>query len=484
MASVAARVAHDGSARGAGGALASVILAAPAASASARTVANAVKRAQIGDPVSAGVVDRSAMKTPPWRLRRTEGAWPFPRGRLRFGQTPEPVEDQGRSVMSSAVASEHDAFRQEVAEFVRVHWREATDRDVDAFRKLATARGYLYRSVPVAYGGSEQTPDPMKAHIIREAFARARAPREVAGAGVNMVVPTLLAAGQPWQKEAFIPKTLTGEYRWAQGYSEPGAGSDLASVRTSAVLDGDEWAINGQKVWTSDAQNSNYMFALVRTEPDAPKHNGISYLLLRMDQPGVTVRPLKQITGESHFNEVFLDNARTPKDWIVGERGQGWQVSRTTLVFERNSVGGAEVSGAIFEQLVKLARTTPLNGRPAIQDPLIRDEMMKIQTMVAAHHAAGQHDLQLAAAGRESSPASGATTKLYGSTITEKIAQVAQKIIDHHAIGDLVEGAPGPGRWVKQYMNSIAAQIGGGTSNIQRNVIAERGLGMPRDGAA
>jgi alkylation response protein AidB-like acyl-CoA dehydrogenase len=383
--------------------------------------------------------------------------------------------------MDLAFTVEHEAFRREVADFLLQHWVKASERDVKAFRKLATERGYIYRSFPRVYGGSEQTPDPMKAHIIREEFDKVRAPREVPGGGPAMLAPTILACGSDWQKKAFIEKTLAGEYVWAQGYSEPGAGSDLANVRATAVLEGDEWVINGQKVWTSNAHNATHMFALVRTEPDAPKHQGISYLLLTMDQPGVTVRPLKQITGESEFNEIFLDNARTPKDWIVGERGQGWQVSRATLVFERNSVGGAEISAAILSRLVKLARTTELNGRPAIQDPVIRDELAKLHTRVEAHRAAGAHQLALAAAGKESSPANGAMTKLYGSSLVWDIALTAQKIIDHHAIGDLVAGAPGPGRWVGQFMNSIAAQIGGGTSNIQRNVIAERGLGMPRD---
>ena len=239
--------------------------------------------------------------------------------------------------------------------------------------------------------------------------------------------------------------------------------------------------INGQKVWTSDAHNSIYMFILVRTEPDAPKHQGISYLLLDMRQPGVTVRPLKQITGEAHFNEIFLDNARTPKDWIVGKRREGWTVSRTTLVHERNTVGASMGSDQLFNQVLKLARTTELNGKPAIEDPLIRDELGRIYARVSAHRAAGQHQLNLAAAGRESGQATGAFTKLYGSAISESIGLLAQRIMADHAMAQPNENAPGAGRWVKQYMNSIAAQLGGGTSNMQRNQIAERALGLPRD---
>jgi alkylation response protein AidB-like acyl-CoA dehydrogenase len=386
--------------------------------------------------------------------------------------------------MDLELTAELEDYRQEVRDFLKTHWVESANREEKSFRRAATQRGYLYRSYPRRYGGSEQEPDPVKALIIREEFEKVRAPREFTGNGAGLLAPTLLACAAEWQKEAFIEKTLSGEYRWAQGYSEPGAGSDLASVRTSAVLEGDEWVINGQKVWTSDAHNCQFMFALVRTEPNAPKHQGITYILLDMRQPGVTVRPLKQITGEAHFNEVFFDNARTPKDWIVGERGKGWEVSRATVEIERATVGSADGSAALFERLVKLAKSTEIDGRPAIKNPLIRDEMMKIHTMVQANIALSGHQLSLQLQRKPSGPATGALIKLYGTSITWNIALTAQKIMDHRAIGDITEGAPGPGRWVNQFMNSIAAQIGGGTSNIQRNVIAERGLGMPRDGAA
>jgi alkylation response protein AidB-like acyl-CoA dehydrogenase len=376
------------------------------------------------------------------------------------------------------------AFRREVTSFLHEHWITASaDRDVEAFRKAATARGYLYRNIPVEYGGSGQAPDPLRAQLIREAFGRARAPRELPGRSIDRVVPTLLAYGDDWQKQYFIPRTVSGEFTWCQGYSEPDGGSDLASLRTKAELDGEHWIINGQKVWTSGAFTASHMFILVRTEPDQPKRAGISYLLLEVRQPGVTVRPLRQITDESHFNEVFFDNARTPKDWIVGKRGEGWLVSRTTLAFERAAVGSADGSKVLFERLVKLAKTSMLAGRPAIEDPQIRDEMARIQAMVAAHGAESLEQLSRALRGEDSAPADGAFAKLYNGKIAERIALVAQRIIDDVAMAAPVADAPGPARWVKQYMNSIAAQIGGGTSNMQRNIIAERALGLPRDEA-
>src|SRR5207302_763698 len=203
-----------------------------------------------------------------------------------------------------------------------------------AFRLLAIGRGYLYRHVPRRYGGAGQAPDPLKSAIIAEEFRRARAPFEIVGQGPSMLVPTLLEHGTEAQKDRFIRDTLLGTVRWCQGYSEPGAGSDLASLRTRAVLDGGHWVVNGQKIWTSNAQDAEWMFALVRTEPEKPKHDGLSYLLIDMKTPGIEVRPLRQMTGDADFNEVFLENARVPEENIVGRRGQGWVVSRSTLKHE------------------------------------------------------------------------------------------------------------------------------------------------------
>jgi alkylation response protein AidB-like acyl-CoA dehydrogenase len=384
--------------------------------------------------------------------------------------------------MSQDAHDSGEDFRAEVAAFLEDHWSNGRGReDVAAFRAKAIARGYLYRYVPVEYGGSGQPPDARKAQIIREEFDRVRAPTALAGGAVRQLLPTLLAVAEDWQKQLFIPRTLAGEITWCQGYSEPGAGSDLASLRTTAVLDGDEWVINGQKVWTSDARTATHMYCLARTEPDQPKHAGISYLLLDMRQPGVTVRPLKQITGDATFNEVFFDNARTPASWIVGKRGEGWLVSRTTLEFERAVVGGTDGTQTLFEKLIKLAMTTQVEGRRAIDDPLIRDEICRIQMMIAAQRADAAEQARRALKGDAKPPAGGAFAKLYGSTITERMALAAQKIMGEAAIGAPRENAPGPSRWVSQFMNSIAAQIGGGTSNMQRNVIAERHLGLPRD---
>lgn len=386
--------------------------------------------------------------------------------------------------MAAAELSE-EAFRREVVEFLRENWIERPGGKPDdlTFRRAAVERGYWWRSVPKKYGGSEQPPNPLKALIIKEEFTRARTPDEVPGRIVHLLVGTLLAAGKDWQKEMFIRETLSGELRWCQGYSEPGAGSDVAGLRTKAELRGNEWVINGQKVWTSRAHLATHMMLLARTEPDAPKHHGISLLLVDMRQPGITVRQLRQITGDAEFNEVFFDDAHTPAAWIVGERGEGWAVSRTVLALERTHVGSADGSAALFAQLVRLAKTTTLNGAPAIKDPLIREEMARIHGMVAAHKAQSVHETNLLRHHEESSAGAGAFNKLYNSTIAEKIALVAEKIIGDVIMASPTPNEPGPARWINQYMNSIAAQIGGGTSNMQRNQIAERALGLPRDDA-
>lgn len=391
--------------------------------------------------------------------------------------------------MDLSYGAEGETFRSEVAAFLAGTWPPTQPADaaaVKAFRRLATDRGYLYRGVPRRYGGAEQPTDVIRAQIIREEFGRVRAPMEAPGNGVNMLVPTLLECGAEWQKQQFIPPTLAGDYVWAQGYSEPGAGSDLASVRTRGVLDGDRWVINGQKIWTSGAHISHYMFALVRTEPEAPKHAGLSYLLLDLRQPGVTIRPLRQMTGESGFSEVFFDNATTPADWIVGERGQGWRVSRTTLRHERASIGNAERGIELVDKLVALARSTQRFGRPAIEDREIRQRLAALEGWAMAQKYTGYRLFSQAAAGEE--PGIEALIgKLLVTEIGHEAAHLALELISDSALLQPAppgKGARGDEKWLDQIMGSLGVAIAGGASNIQRNIIAERGLGLPRDMAA
>ena len=393
--------------------------------------------------------------------------------------------------MELEYSSEHTAFQKEVAEFLQSAWiapmktKPANRADlVRAFRQAATERGYLYRGFPKIYGGGEQPPDALRAQIIREEFERARAPMEVAGNGVSILAPTLLEAGAEWQQAMFIPKTLTGEYRWAQGYSEPGAGSDLASLRSKAELVGGEWVIQAHKIWTSFAFDCTHMFILVRTEPEAPKHAGISYLLLDLDQPGVTIRRIHQVSGQSEFCEVFLEDVRTPADWIVGERGAGWQVSRTTLKHERNSIGGVRTV-RLLESLVRLAKATHLDGRPAIEDPVIRDRIIAVEGYVQGQMYSGYYQLTRDIEG-ESSGIHTMLNKLGATAIGQEVAAIASDIIGDRALRMPAEDGSGqrnPEQWLNQVFGSLGLSIAGGASNIQRNIVSERGLGLPRDTA-
>jgi alkylation response protein AidB-like acyl-CoA dehydrogenase len=304
---------------------------------------------------------------------------------------------------------------------------------------------------------------------------------EPAGIGMMMLVPTLLERGEPWQQEKFVPPTVRGEIHWCQGYSEPGAGSDLASLKTRAELVGDEWVINGQKIWTSNAHEADWMFALVRTEPDAPKHEGITYLLLDMRTPGIEVRPLRQMTGDADFNEVFLEDVHVPKDSIVGERGRGWQVSRSTLKAERALIGNASLARRTFDGTLALAQLTTVRGRPAVQDPLIRERLADLESQVLAAEYNGLRLLTAGARGEDPGLA-GLVTKLHTTTLNYHIGRLAMDVESDHAL--LAPGeqqAPFLGMMTTAYMWYYGLALGGGAPNIQRNVIGERGLGLPRD---
>lgn len=397
--------------------------------------------------------------------------------------------------MDLSYGTEVEGFRKEVRDFLDANWplkgKEAelpTEKGHALFRERAIAAGYLYRNIPKQYGGSEQEPDVLKAQVIREEFGAKWAPQEARGIGTMMLVPTLLERGTEWQKEKFVKPTITGEYTWCQGYSEPGSGSDLASLKTRGELVDGEWVINGQKIWTSGAHHADFMFCLVRTEPDAPKHAGISYLLIDMKQPGIDVRPLRMMTGSADFNEVFLNDVRTPEDWIVGKRGEGWNVSRTTLKHERNSIGAAQQTRAALAGLIKLAKDSEIDGRPAIENEVIRHRLAELEGYVRAHQYSGYRQLTKDSKGEEA----GIITmmmKLFSTEIGHKTARLAMDLIGDEGLlsaGNANMGVPAKGSqgWIGQSMYSLGIAVAGGTANIQRNVIAERGLGLPRDAAA
>jgi alkylation response protein AidB-like acyl-CoA dehydrogenase len=333
--------------------------------------------------------------------------------------------------------------------------------------------------------------------VLNEEFARAGAPLRADFFGDTLVGPTILQWGSEEQKKEFLPKILSGQISWCQGFSEPDAGSDLAGLKTKAVLDGDEWVVNGQKIWTTQAQHADYIFLLARTDPEAPKHAGISYLLVPMKQEGIEVRPIVQPDGSAEFNEVFFTNVKCPKDNVVGGLNNGWKVAMTTLGFERGS--SATTSHRRFEKeleiIVDKARE---NG--AIDDPTVRQSLAKqwskiqimringYRTLTAAVH--DKKDLAVAALG--------ATNKMFWSESHRDTMNLAIDILGAHGqiltgnVTDEEEFIPGYGRrhgradypvsvLQASFFFSRSETIWGGTAEIQRNIVGERVLGLPKE---
>ena len=267
----------------------------------------------------------------------------------------------------------HERFRTELRDFIQQYRERAPEGQgvmggraseaMLAWQKLLLDRGYAARAIPREYGGCGREADLLETIILGEEFARAGVSAGVSGPGVDMLVPTLLEHGSEEQKRRFVPPTIRGEIAWCQGYSEPGAGSDLASLRTSAYLEGDDFVVDGQKVWTSSAHVADMMFALVRTEAGKNRHAGISYLLIPMNSRGVEVRPLRSMTDENEFNQVFLNAVRVPKANLVGRRGQGWEIANTTLAHERLVAGNPRELEATLQSLVALMKRERRNGR-------------------------------------------------------------------------------------------------------------------------
>jgi alkylation response protein AidB-like acyl-CoA dehydrogenase len=350
------------------------------------------------------------------------------------------------------------------------------------WQKTLIENGYFARSVPKEYGGYGGEADILKSRIIAAEFSKSKTPGAMGGQGIDMLVPTLLEMGTEEQKQTYIKPTLHGEMIWCQGYSEPNAGSDLASLQTKGELVGDEWVINGQKIWTSTAQYSQMCFCLVRTEPDAPKHAGISYLLIPMDTPGIEIRPLVDMTLKAGFNEVFFTDVKIPASNIVGKRGEGWAVANATLGHERGSLAPPDATMNRVNMLMHLMEEETLDGKPLIEHPIYRDRLMQIQGKVLAQQS---HALRLLSA--KLNPGTDVKIgkmiqKLTGTELRHELEGLAIDVMGE--IGTLYEDSPhlkNDGTWQFIYMYFLGLIIGGGTSQIQKNIIAERGLGMPKE---
>ena len=350
-----------------------------------------------------------------------------------------------------------------------------------AWQRSLHQAGYVARGWPKEYGGQGDS-DVMRQTIVNEELILARAPGLIGASGLTMLGPTLLQCGTEQQKQRYLPTVLTAEEIWCQGYSEPGSGSDLASLRTRAELVGDEFIINGQKVWTSGAQFSDWMFCLVRTDPDAPKHRGISYVLIDMKTPGITVRPLVQMTGDAGFNEVFFEDVRVPRDNLVGELHQGWMVANATLFHERNMLGSTTRTQMMMHNLLRLARSHRRYGKPAAEDPVIRQKLAELLGRVEAMKYHSLRQLTDVIKGRRAGLGA-MVNKLVGTELNHDICALALEIMNSYA--PLKRGADrviDNGVWQYEFMFTLGLIIGGGTSQIQKNIISERGLGMPKSG--
>jgi alkylation response protein AidB-like acyl-CoA dehydrogenase len=319
----------------------------------------------------------------------------------------------------------------------------------------------------------------MEQIIFDEEYSRARAPVLPGYSGLQLFGPTLMYWGSDEQKQYYIQRILTGEDIWCQGYSEPGAGSDLAGIQTRAADHGDYFIVNGQKVWTSGAQYADRIFMLARTDPEAPKHKGISYLIVDMKSPGIEVRPLVLMTGHRHFNEVFFDNVQVPKKNLVGPQNEGWKVAMTTLGFERGMAGGGGHSAQV-RRLAELAHAVKIDGRPAWEHEWVRQRLAEFMTECEALKYTRLRSLTRRLKGLPPGP-EGSVMKLAGSELGVAIARFASELLGQHALlGDPTGDVPDAPRWLNRVLSSRQYTIAGGTSEIQRNIIGERQLGLPK----
>jgi alkylation response protein AidB-like acyl-CoA dehydrogenase len=387
---------------------------------------------------------------------------------------------------------ELQTFRAEVRDFIAEHAppvprragvrSAANEAELEALKDW-TARlfdaGYAGADWPAEFGGRDDR-SAEHAIVVSEELARAGAPG--VPSGCVLASHALIHYGTDEQRRRHLPEIRTGRQLWCQLFSEPGAGSDLASLRTRAVLDGDTYTVSGQKVWTTDGHWADYGYLLARTDSDAPKHKGISAFIVDMSSPGLTVRPLRELTGTSDFNEVFFDSVEVPAEAMIGTPGQGWAIANATLGHERSSVGAAVVKLRLaIDGLVDLARRVSIQGRAAIDSDRVRDRIGEFSAEVEALSALTYANLTRWLRGAERMH-DAAMAKLMFSELNLEIARFAVELGGE--AGVLVEGDEDvldDGRWQDEWLYARAYTIAGGSSEIMRNLIAERGLALPRE---
>jgi alkylation response protein AidB-like acyl-CoA dehydrogenase len=395
--------------------------------------------------------------------------------------------------MDLRYTEQDQAFRQEVRnwleENVPQEKLETLDEKKAWHRKLYEA-GYLGMGWPSEYGGRDAR--PMEQAIVGEEMVRAKSPAPVNGLGISIVGPTLIHHGTEEQKRRHIQKILTAEEIWCQLYSEPNAGSDLASLQCRADIDGDEFVINGQKVWTSGAHNSDWGLMLARTDRSAPKHQGISCILVDMSSPGVEVRPLRQLSGSQEFSEVFFTNVRVPADNLIGELNTGWRIAQTTLSYERggNTLSRYTRMQESFYRLLDVVKTVKRNGTRLLEDPHIRWRLGKVYAEMEILRYASLRILSRLERGERPGPEA-SIAKLHYSELDKAIQEIFLDILGPY--GQQIAGTPEdialdqdteefePGSWAYAFAWSRAGTIYAGSSEIQKNILGERVLGLPKE---
>ena len=390
--------------------------------------------------------------------------------------------------MDFRFSPEDEAFARDLRSFLQQElptdwegggrWPEEADWDFTRqMRKKLAQRGWLTMNWPEEYGG--QGASPVQSTLFNEEMSYNRAPgRDIFG--VRMLAPTLMIYGTEDQKKTFLLPVSKGEVQWCQGYSEPGSGSDLASLQTRAVSDGDDYVINGSKIWTTMAHRADWIMVLARTDPDAPKHRGISFILVDMRSPGVSVQPVYNMTGGHDFNQIFFDNVRVPKRNLVGEENRGWYVGVTLLDFERSGIDYSATSRRLLSELIDHFRAAHGNGEPTGEHfqtrNMLTERYIEAETArLLAYNVAWMQEQGLVP-NKEAS-----MSKVFGSETLQRVTSTCMEVLGLY--GQLRPGdkwAPLNGRVPENWMFSFSHTIAAGTSEVQRNIIASRGLGLPR----
>ncbi len=397
--------------------------------------------------------------------------------------------------MDFRLSPAQEAFRDEVREWLKRNLpQEWTFRVVGGpdvpraeayeflrqWQKRLYAAGFIGLTWPKEYGGRGLT--FMEELILHEELALVKAPPVLNILGIGMAGPTIIAYGTEEQKQRYLAKILSCDEIWCQGYSEPNAGSDLAALQCRAVRDGNDFIVNGQKVWTSLAQAADWMMLLARTDPNAPRHKGITYFLLDMHSPGVSVRPLRQITGDAEFNEVFFENVSIPAEHVLGGVNNGWEVGITTLMYERLALGfGLQVRLRIaLDALIELARRTTLNGEIAARNPIMRQKLAQLWIDTEVFKYTGARAVTKLLKG-EMPGAEASAGKIWWCETHQRLQELAMELLGpYHQLMAGTDWAVDQGLWQYTFLRSRANSVEGGTTEIQKNIVGERVLGLPK----